>query len=129
MTPNLSRSLFVAALLALPAAALANSDSFWRIDSGTVRPGPIIGGGLRPVFRARLHCAVRGTPVEFPDDISIWSSTLPIPAGTVVDWSVPSSTYHGTVTLPALEPNRIHFLSGALGSALAAGTPCVINYH
>lgn len=129
MTRKLACPLLVAAMLALPAAASADSAFFWPIDSGTVRTGPTIGGGLRPVFRARLHCAVRGTPVEFPDDISIWSSTLPIPAGTVVDWAVPSSNYHGTVTLPALEANRIHFLSGALGSALAAGTPCVISYH
>ena len=93
-------------------AAQANGVAFMVVDgNATATPG------------LQLECAVAGTPVEFPNDIKVWS-TQAIAAGTQVAWNVPGSTFDGLFELPALAANQHAFLSSVLPGGLPAGTPC-----
>lgn len=138
------KSLLPASLLALalPVAAPAHtSDGLFPLFSAIMAPrhapvlmraeylpSPIL---RREIGRApsiprpflRLHCAVAGTPVEFPDDLHIWSDHA-VAAGTVASWSVTGTSMHGSVVLPALAPGQFYFVSHALPGGVEAGHPC-----
>ena len=83
--------------------------------------------GERPQLRSALACAVRGTPVEFPNDIVIWPQSYWVPAGTIASWSVPGSIFHGTVALPSLSHGQSFFVSNAIPGGLPAETPCTVT--
>ena len=98
-----------AALLSRHAPPLILADYVFRPSPGPVlRQVPSF-----PLFRASFNCVVRGTPVEFPDDLHIWSS-FAVASGTVVHWSVPGTNMSGSVVLPALAAGQHHFVSHAL---------------
>ena len=110
-------------------AAQANGVAFMVVDgNATVAPignTRIVAQEARPAATPglQLECAVAGTPVEFPNDIKVWS-TQTIAAGTQVAWNVPGSTFDGLFELPALAANQHAFLSSVLPGGLPAGTPC-----
>lgn len=138
------KSLIPAAFLALalPVAAPAHTfDGLFPLFSAMTMPrhpaalmqvdyqrAPVLGpaivvGPSIPHLRLSLNCSVAGTPVEFPDDLHIWS-THAIAAGTVATWSVTGTSMHGSMVLPALAPGQFYFASGVLPGGMEAGRPC-----
>ena len=131
--------------LALPVAAPAHTiDGLFPLFSAIMAPrhapmlmraeylpSPILRReiGVAPTIRhlyRRLNCAVAGTPVEFPDDLHIWSDHA-IAAGTVASWSVTGTSMHGTVVLPALAPGQFYFASHVLPGGWPAGAACTAH--
>ncbi|MCB1390534.1 MAG: hypothetical protein KDK12_15545 [Rhodobacteraceae bacterium] len=105
-----------------PAATLYRAD-FRRVPS--LQPGIAIGPSI-PHLRLRLHCAVAGTPVEFPDDLHIWSDYA-VAAGTVANWEVTGTSWHGSVVLPAMQAGQYYFASGVLPGGWPAGADCTAS--
>lgn len=80
-----------------------------------------------PIYK--LTCVVRGTPVEFPDDIAIINNGPgTVPAGTKVHWSMTAPAKQGDYTFTApLAPNRLVTISGVLPGGMPAGMPCQVQ--
>ena len=75
-----------------------------------------------------LSCVVQGTPVEFPNDISITNDgSASVPAGTTIEWSHPFAS--GTHVLTEdLDPGESFFVLEALApEADEAGSECSAN--
>lgn len=127
ITPLAAAAVMAGALTGL--SAYADGVAFMVVD-GNAAVAPI--GNTRivaqatapaPVSDLRFDCTVTGTPVEFPNDIKIWSAEA-VAAGTRVAWSVPGSSFDGLLELPALAANQHAFLPGVLPAGLPAGSPC-----
>lgn len=133
MLKKLIKPLMATAIVASSFAAVsasADSMSFMVVDGhATVRStSPIAVTRYAPGAVATLlnvDCEVAGSPVEFPNDIKIWS-TSGILAGTMLAWNVPGSSFDGVLEMPALAPNQAAFISNALPGGLPAGTPCEV---
>lgn len=99
-----------------------------RLMQADYRRFPVLGPVIvdrpsLPHLSLQLHCAVAGTPVEFPDDLHIWSDHA-IAAGTVASWSVTGTNLQGSVVLPALAAGQYYFASHVLPGGMEAGHPC-----
>ena len=111
-------------------AAQANGVAFMVVDgNATVVPignTRIVAQEARPAATPglQLECAVAGTPVEFPNDIKVWS-TQAIAAGTQVAWNVPGSTFDGLFQRPARRLACGHALrgGGAVGTSQRGPLP------
>ncbi|MCG6901837.1 MAG: hypothetical protein LJE68_04065 [Rhodobacter sp.] len=80
----------------------------------------------RAIVKMKLsfNCVVSGTPVEFPDDISISHNyNFTVPAGTMIAYTAPFGN-SGTVALPALAPGKRFVVSHAVPGGITAGAPC-----
>lgn len=143
------KSLIPAAFLALSLPVAASAAPFGTTDalfSAVLMPhhsaelmqveyrrAPVIGPVIidrpsLPHLQVILHCAVAGTPVEFPDDLHIWSDYA-VAAGTQAAWSVTGTNMHGTVVLPAMAAGQFYFASGVLPGGWEAGRPCTAHTY
>ena len=77
-----------------------------------------------------VGCVVRGTPVEFPNDIVLSNEgAFTIPVGLKVDWVVPPGAYKGSYTFAAaLKPGENVMLANAMSGEAGAETPCTVTH-
>ncbi len=87
---------------------------------------------VNPNFLAtmiRIDCVVRGTPVEFPDDIWLSNAgSVDIPAGYKVKWEMTQPAKTGLYTFAAaVPPNAGVLVANALPGGVPAGMPCTVT--
>ena len=100
--------------------------------------------GIRSVFVAMvsvaslggcavLECVVRGTPVDFPDDIAITneSNNVTVSTGTTIEWKLqdpipndPPAFECEHILTADLAPSEGVFVLGVLPGGQEAGTEC-----
>jgi hypothetical protein len=106
----------------VPVHAASDTPGASAVKPGAVKPGAVSPG--RVTMRT-LSCVVQGTPVEFPNDITIHNvGSDAINAGTTIKWMVNPSIegiYQLTSTLPQ---NKTALLADVVAGGLPAGTPC-----
>ncbi len=124
--PHIAAVLALATLGSL-ATASANAGGGITIlrnsDALNPRVMQVNPNALVPI-KLQFKCVVKGTPVEFPNDIAIWHSySFTVPAGTKVAYTAPYGKT-GTVVLPALPPNTYHFVNNVFPGGGPAGAPC-----
>src|SRR5262245_28716168 len=121
------KALMAAVLVTASAIAFAGDLTL----AATSLQGPsMLNPNAFQIYIPKLACMHAGTPVEFPDDIILVNKgTSMIPAGTKVLWKMTNLPQQGVYTFSApLAPNKMVFLSGALGYAMEAGKPCTVKF-
>jgi hypothetical protein len=78
----------------------------------------------------RLQCVVQGTPVEFPDDITLRNiGTVVVTQGTKIHWSIPGTTRQGDYTFTEnLAVGASKMLTGVLPGGHPAGAVCQVTF-
>ena len=120
---SLTMAAILAGLLVAAPAGAADRTTVAPSESATkplMKPGPDL------TLSVKVGCVVRGTPVEFPDDIFLSNDgTATIPAGFKVEWEVAAPPTSGIHTFAAaVAPGTGVFVQGALPGGVPAGVAC-----